>query len=371
MTESKTLMLTMIALCLALFSSQFASGTTQLQSNRKLEIGVTPQPPWSMQDEDGNWTGLSVELWQQVARDLHLDYEYKKCDSTKELQDNLNNGSLDALASGIAITPEREAMFDFSTPYFVNQVSVAVNANQQKGFLDVFRMSLYNWSFLGFVVLVIAFVVVGGVILCMLEHNSDSAYGKTNERALPKAIIWSIIMLSARDLPEESGWRTSPPKTLPGRIFSIIWMGSGILLISLFTACAASILTTKQLQSFVNSPDDLKHVRVGTVNSSSSQAYLDSQHIKYTVYQEPVDLVKALVQNRLDAAVYNGGTLAYYAKNGFSNRITVLNFSMHSNFFAIPVCLNSPLRKQINTALLHVVATHKWKSIVSEFVGSD
>ena len=41
------------------------------QSNADLHpllVGVIEAPPFSMKKEDGSWEGLSVELWQTIAK---------------------------------------------------------------------------------------------------------------------------------------------------------------------------------------------------------------------------------------------------------------------------------------------------------------
>ena len=42
---------------------------------QKLRVAVTDDPPYTMKAEDGRWTGFSVDLWAQVARERKWDYE--------------------------------------------------------------------------------------------------------------------------------------------------------------------------------------------------------------------------------------------------------------------------------------------------------
>jgi len=341
------------------------------QLKRKLVVGVMTGPPWSMKDDDGAWTGITVDLWREIAEFLKLTYEFKEYDLEGVLK-AVETGTVDAAATGLAITIEREAKFDFSDPYFVFNQTVAVNADQQPSLANVFRSTFLNWSFVSLLLLMIAVTLMGATFLWLLEQRGDSEeYSGKHKKAFAKSLFWSVMVLAGRDLPQSIGWTTSAPKTTPARLFAIVWMLVGVMLFSLFTAGAASLLTSKQLQSIVNSPDDLRHVRVGTVIGAAAQAYLNRRNIKYVTYETPVDLLQALVGHKIDAAVYGGTTLSYYAQTLFANKIVVLRFALRQDFAAIPLPYNSPLRKPINSAILHVLESKKWQTLVSKYVTSE
>ena len=143
----------------------------------------------------------------------------------------------------------------------------------------------------------------------------------------------------------------------------------GIITISLFTASAASVLTSKQLQSIVTSPSDLAHLRVGTVVGSTDHLYLEQQHYKHVVYNSPLELVEALSQHKIEAAVYGEPILCYYSKNLFNNKISVLRFSLSKYYIAFPLPAGSNLRKPINKSLLKTVESKEWQTILSNYMG--
>jgi polar amino acid transport system substrate-binding protein len=342
------------------------------QATKKLVVAVMFAPPFSMQDEDGAWTGITVDLWKQIAEDLDLKYEFKKVD-LKGLLAGLEDGTLDVGATGLGITAPREEKFDFSTPYLVANEAVAVNADQQPNLIQLFRRAFFNWSLLGLFLFIVLVMVGGGAILWMLEHKGNSDhYGGNTKKSFGRSVFWSIIVLSGHDLPHSIGWSTDSPTTSAARIFGMIWMAVGVLLVSLFTATAASQLTSKQLQGLVNDPQDLRHVKVGTVVNSVGQEFLDKGHYKYSLYSPgPVELLKGLSEHQIDAAVYNGPIMSYYARTAFVNKVAVLRFSLRQDFMAIPLRPGSALRKPINRALLKVVETKKWQTALAGYLGNE
>ncbi len=343
-------------------------GASNIEPRQILKVAVMDGPPWCMKDEDGHWTGMTIDLLRELAEELHYDYQFTES-NLAGVQDLVQKKEVDLSAAGLAITAEREARFDFSDPYCVFDQAVAVNAEQQPSLFDVLRSTFFSWGFLSIVLLLIAITLIGAVIFWILEQKGDSEhYAQKDKNAFAKSLLWSVMVLAGRDMPRSIGWDAHPPATIWGRSFAVAWMMVGILLLSVFTAGAASLLTSRQLQSVVNSQEDLRHVKCATVAGAAAQAYMDRHSIKYTTFPTDKDLLNALVARKIDAAVFASVPLSYYAKTSFANKIVVLRFALRHDFVAIPLPPGSPLRKPINEAILHTLESKRWQSIVSKYV---
>lgn len=82
-------------------------------SSDPLKVGVYPCPPFVISSMEGEWSGLSVELWEQIAKEMDVEYTLE----THRLDDLLNSietEQIDVGVSCISITPERELFADFS-----------------------------------------------------------------------------------------------------------------------------------------------------------------------------------------------------------------------------------------------------------------
>lgn len=358
--------------CLWIVQSPVLAIDTQLAAEvkkEKLIVGVVEGPPWSMKDDDGNWVGITVDLWREVAEHLQLGYEFKEYD-LDGLLNAVHHRQLDAAAAGIAITAEREKRMDFSDPYFVFNQSIAVSADRREQLLHIIHAELSNFTLLGVCFAIVVITLTGATVLWLLEQKGGNEhYQGRHGKAFAKSLFWSISVLIGRDLPKSIGWTTHAPETRRARLFAIVWMVVGILLFTLFTASAASVLTSRQLQSVVNSPDDLRHVKVGTVKDSAAEAYLLHRNIRHTTYENTTQLLRSLVDHKLDAVVYGGTTLQYYSTTPeFDNKVNVLRFSLRQDFAAIPVPPDSPLRKHISEAILPILESKKWQAIVNKYV---
>jgi ABC-type amino acid transport substrate-binding protein len=94
----------LLTLPLAALSSADARAESSVET-QTLRGGVFDAPPFSMKSEDGDWEGLSVELWDFVARYQGLAYELREYDSLALLLKGVQAGEVDvapARASSLA-----------------------------------------------------------------------------------------------------------------------------------------------------------------------------------------------------------------------------------------------------------------------------
>ena len=52
---------------MAIFFPKDVGGQQNSSVSQPLIVGTKEAPPFSMKSSDGQWTGLSVDLWRQIA----------------------------------------------------------------------------------------------------------------------------------------------------------------------------------------------------------------------------------------------------------------------------------------------------------------
>ncbi|WP_267461150.1 transporter substrate-binding domain-containing protein [Halopseudomonas nanhaiensis] len=40
-----------------------------------IRVGITEVPPFVMQNDSGEWEGISIDLWAQIADNLDIEYQ--------------------------------------------------------------------------------------------------------------------------------------------------------------------------------------------------------------------------------------------------------------------------------------------------------
>ena len=67
---------------------------------------------------DTNYTGFDIELWEEIADELRMEFTYHETD-LKGIFNDLVEGRADVAFSCITITNEREKIVDFSHHYSI------------------------------------------------------------------------------------------------------------------------------------------------------------------------------------------------------------------------------------------------------------
>jgi polar amino acid transport system substrate-binding protein len=69
-------------------------------------------------EEKGSLTGFSVDLWQEITKQMNVKSEFVVKPTVKELLASVNSHEAALGIAAISITAEREMQWDFSQPMF-------------------------------------------------------------------------------------------------------------------------------------------------------------------------------------------------------------------------------------------------------------
>ena len=58
-------------------------------------MGVLAAPPFMMQTPSGRWEGIGIELWQEIAQMLDLEFEWREYGSLGDIRRALARGEID------------------------------------------------------------------------------------------------------------------------------------------------------------------------------------------------------------------------------------------------------------------------------------
>ena len=93
-----------------------------------LRVGIKAVPPFAMPDVQDGWTGISVELWQRIEVDLGWQTQWVVMESSRAQINALEAGSIDVALGALSMTREREAVMDFSAPFYATHLAIATPA---------------------------------------------------------------------------------------------------------------------------------------------------------------------------------------------------------------------------------------------------
>src|SRR6516164_8161378 len=84
-----------------------AQSEYQFIPERELVIATKEAPPFVMKRSDGTLSGISIDLWRQIAEQLHLRYHFSEHETVQELLRGIEEGSFDAAIAAVTATGAR------------------------------------------------------------------------------------------------------------------------------------------------------------------------------------------------------------------------------------------------------------------------
>ena len=356
-----TIFLIVFSLMITVMSTD-GHGQQDSKSSQPLIVGTKEAPPFSMKTSDGQWTGLSIELWRQVAAELNFKFEIREL-TLKQLLEGVTDGSLDAAVAALTITPEREKTFDFTHAFYTTGLGIAVANKAHNPWFTVVRRFI-SVAFLK-VIATLTLVLLGvGLLVWWFEHKKNpQQFNGSAARGIGSGFWWSAVTMTT------VGYGDKAPVTLAGRILGLIWMFVAIIIISSFTAAITSSLTVTQLETVIKGPEDLPKVTVGTMTNTTSESYLKQIQISFRSYGSPQQGLAALKEGKVQALVYDAPILRYYIHQNYIGSLEVLPYRLQRQEYGIALQPKSPLREQINVVLLQKIREKAWQDKLSQYLG--
>jgi ABC-type amino acid transport substrate-binding protein len=318
-----------------------------------------------MKNADGSWDGLSVELWEAVARERGWAYELREYDSLALLQEAVQAGEVDATPA-VAASRVREVAMDLSHSYYRSGSGIAVAASASGPRWLGTAGHLVSWDFLRVIGLLLLVWLAAGAIVWLFERRQNPAmFGDSTVVGLGNGIWWAAVTMTT------VGYGDKAPRTLGGRTVAIVWMLASIILISSFTAAITTSLTIDELSGSVRGLRDLPDVRVGATAESESMRFLGERGVAAQPFANERDGLQAVVDGEIDAFVFNDLVLRYLARTEFPGRLRVLPRTFDHYHLKMAIPAGSPLREPLNRALLKVLDGGEWSRRVERYIGSD
>ncbi len=339
-------------LCWVPWSGYAAEPTT---SNTHLTIATRHAPPFSFQDDRGEWRGLAISLLDQIAEQIGITYTLVD-QGRGSLIEPVATGQVDAAIAAITITPEREQRVDFSHAYHVTGLGIATAATGQGGvhWWLVLR-SLFSPAFLGVVASLSLLLLAIGFLVWLAERRRNPDFGGTVLQGLGNGFWFSAVTMTT------VGYGDKSPKTLVGRLVALVWMFAALILIASFTAQLTSSLTLSAFSGPISGPHDLSGgARVGVMAGTTAESYATGRQLRTTTYPTLAEAVQALADGELDAVVHDRPVLLYQVRQHHRAQLSVLEVAFERQDYGIALPLGSERRKAINQALIEVVTSRAW-----------
>ncbi len=352
-----------IIICAAVPSSVYAqteSNTDELQTTRLRVVTKDIEPFVFTSDE---LRGFSIDLWQELARVANLEYEFVVVETVTEQLEAVTRDEADAAIAAISITQAREEFVDFSFSYFGSGLGILTTTSDRSPVLTALRTGDFFVPLLRLFAFLVLVIVLAGHVIWLLEHKRNEDFPQDYLHGVWEGIWWAAVTVTT------VGYGDKTPRGRLGRFFGLVWMFAGLFIIANFTASVTTQLTMQQIQGAINSPQDLPGKTIATVAGSTADVWLTEQRIPHRKVTLIEDAYGLLESGSVQAVVYDYPVLRYHALNFGNGWVEVVGEPFNEEDYGIALPPDSPLREQINRALLQLREDGTYDRLHSQWFG--
>ncbi|GGB42906.1 amino acid ABC transporter substrate-binding protein [Oceanisphaera marina] len=337
--------------------------SAQAQTEQPIKVGITQVPPFVMQNDDGRWEGISIDLWEDIAKGMNREYEWVPL-SFGALLDAVENGEVDVAVGALTMTADRDTQFDFSHPFYQTGLSIAIPQVAEQSLLASLK-ALISWQFLSVVLALAALLLGAGFLLWLVERKRNpDQFGGSAAQGIGASFWWAAVTMTT------VGYGDKAPVSFAGRVIGLVWMFAGLIMVASFTAAITSSLTVSNLRTGIQGASDLPGKVVATINETASQRYLEEERVRYQTYPDLTTAMESVIKGETDAIVYDRA-LMQYRNLQLGQQLTVLPGVFAQQLYALALPDGSPLRAEISQHVLRVTEEDSWADVRAAYLGKE
>jgi ABC-type amino acid transport substrate-binding protein len=339
--------------------------STFLQSQIKRDtilVGYTHAAPFLVQDGE-NLDGLNIWLWEQVAKNLKLNYKLIPM-AFPDMLDSLKTGGIDVSINPLTITSERSKQMEFTHSFFASNATAVVARVSSFEKLVIFLKGFFNINFIRGLLLLICIIFSFGILGWFFERKENPETFRYGARGIWDGVWWSAVTLTT------VGYGDKAPKTKMGKVSALVLMFGGLLFISGLTASIASSLTVNQLTNNPEGFNEFKERKVGTIQKSGTEVFLQEHFFKdIKTYSTVVDGLKDVKNGRIEAFLYDEPILKYrIQKDSSLHSLEIMPLQFDVQFYAFALHKSHTLLEQrISQQILNIKETKQWEVVLVEY----
>lgn len=345
-----------------LWLTTFAISTAPLAAqDNTLTFTTVERPPFSMPDGEGNATGFAVELMRAIAAELGKDVQFEYQAGFAEMLRAVEEHTVDGAVANISITSAREQVMDFSQPIFESGLQIMLPAESEG--VSLFS-ALFTRDIALFLAAAFGILFLFGILMWAFERNRQPYFQRPFKEALFPSFWWAL------NLVVNGGFEERVPQSRIGRFFGVMLVVSSLFIVSIFVAQITAAMTVAAISESVNSLSDIEGRKIGTTEGSTGDTFLNNRQITHRTYGSLDELLKAFEREEIDTVVFDGPLLKWYLQNNGADTARLVDRVFKAENYGIVLPSGSPLREEINRALLTLRESGAYDEIYHKYFGA-
>ncbi len=328
-----------------------------------LTVGVLASPPFVIEN-DGVFTGLAIDLWEDLATKNNWQFTYQEYETFRELIDAAAQGRIDLAISNITITQQRALTVDFTQPWFDGGMRLMVRSEQGTGLRSIVKglaqagfITAYAW-----IIFVIAFATI---LLTLFDRRFDKSFPLRWRDGIAESFYTVMSVVTSGRPPARKnlfGWL--------GRIWQALWLVCGVAVLAFVTSSVTSVMTTLAITNQINSVDDLGSNPVGVLAGTVEEDYAYNKGLVVRSFPNIVEATNSLINGRITAIIADGPVLEYYSYINSDLPVKVVGRLFERDKYGFALTPHSPFTRELTLAVLGAMDTGKVEELKTKYLGS-
>jgi polar amino acid transport system substrate-binding protein len=333
----------------------------QIATDKPLRVMVRAVAPFVMQNENGKWEGIAVELWDKVAKENGWTYQIEAA-TIPELLEAVKSGRADVGLGAVSITAEREKYVDFSHPFYRTGLGVAVHVDDTASIWG-FVKAVFSPRFIAVIATLFGLLLIVGTLVWFVERKHNPQFSRDPIKGIGAGIWFSGVTMAT------VGYGDKAPISLAGRALTTIWMFSCLILVSIFTASMTAALTVNAISQRAETESELIKLNIGAVSNSTAEQQMKKRGANTVGYTDLALALAALEKKQIDAVVFDKPSLRHQVNRKFAQSLQVLPLEFEPQDYGIVLPLGSALRKPVNRSLIDAARGQQWDALITGYLG--
>lgn len=314
-----------------------------------IRVGVIPLDPFVI-TTGGKPRGISVELWEEIARSHEWKYEYTFLPATgyPDFVPELEGNKFDVVIGPVIVTYQRLSDLSFSIPYYISTSNV-IAKNEPSTFLFLFVHLIENTFKRPLIILLLIIFLCSFLIWHKEKRNFPDVFPQTFHKGIRYSIWYGFHTLFSNDIFFEI-------KDTYARVLTIVMLVCSLATGSILAATLTSALTLSHTgrKTDIDELEDLKGQTVAVIGGTDIDDYL--QNLDFSVVEKKSlgEALLALDNEEVVAVIADRLTVKSYLRDKNMSDIRVSDMVIRSNILSFALRKSSPLREPINKSIVNL-----------------
>lgn len=331
---------------------------------RPVTVGVYVSEPFVNKQAGEAFSGMAIDLWQNVAARLDLASQYIEYPNYRELVRAVAAGEVDAAVTNLTITENRAQIVDFTHPWFDAGLRIMVpdssgaNWSELVSHLgDAGHLAAYAW--------IVLVILAATLFLTVFDRRFDPAFPRHWHEGLAENFFQVISITTSGKSSRKNlfGWL--------GRIWQAFWLLFGIAVVAYVTSSITSVMTVAHITNNISGLADLQDKAVGARRGSVSEQFLKDRSIAVVPFDHLPEAVEALGQGQIAAIVGDSPVLEYFTHTHPHEPVDVVGSIFNPDKYGFAFPRDSDLVKPASVAILSLYESGEIAELKAKYFGLE